>query len=160
MGKGGYRKYDMDFIFQTLKLLAFNDYNIIETSKTTGIYRNTIRRWREEYEDKYRDAIQESSTMIHAANVSPAMQEYREVVSTDIETVKELIMTQMVKVIPETRNLDQLSRAYKILYECINDIKQDNTKDKSYLQIITMQINAMNGKLEKSNDIDYEQTDD
>lgn len=150
----------MDFIFQTLKLLAFNDYNIIETSKTTGIYRNTIRRWREEYEDKYRDAIQESSTMIHAVNVSPAMQEYRGVVSTDIETVKELIMTQMVKVIPETRNLDQLSRAYKILYECINDIKQDNTKDKSYLQIITMQINAMNGKLEKSNDIDYEQTDD
>ena len=111
------------------------------------------------YWESNKALAQKSSIKTIAHKVSPAMEEYREFTTTEIESVKQLIINQMVKVIPHTRSLDQLSRAYKTLYDCVKDIKQDNTKDKSYLQIMTMQINAMNGNLDGPKDIDYEPTE-
>lgn len=157
----GFRKYDMEFILNTLKILTQNGYNFDETTVATGVHRDTINRWMKKYGEAYHSQIQEGKIFTAALDVSPQMKEYRRSVVTNIESVKDLIINRMAKVATRTKNLDQLSRAFKTLYECTIDIKEGNTdKEKNYLQVITMQINAMNGKLEQPNDIDYEPTDD
>jgi len=161
MAKGGFIKYDIEFIIQTLKCLAKNSYNLCKTGRETGVHADTIGRWREKYEDIYRDKILETKIVQIAKSVSPDIEEDRESVATDIQNVKDMIISRMAVLVPVATNLDQLSRAYKILYECVNDVKNGNARDeKSYLQIINMQINAMAGNLEETKDTDYEQADD
>jgi GTP1/Obg family GTP-binding protein len=97
-----------------------------------------------------------------AVDMSESMELYRQSATTEIEKVKEMIISQMKAVVPRTRSLSQLSQAYKTLHECINGIKDGSIpENKSFMAIFNMQINAMKGKMEdETKDIDYEPTDD
>ena len=157
----GFRKYDMPFILSVLDALYQNNDDVNKTSLQIGVHRETIMRWAEKHGNDYNAQRQLRAIDKAFVQASPSMDRLREDAVTDIETVKEMILKKMKEVIPHTKNLDQLSRAYKTLYECINGIKDgDLPEDKSFLQIINLQINGMKGKIEgETKDIEYEPTD-
>jgi len=158
---GGFKKYDLPFILKTLSILNMNDYDVQKTAIATGVFHNTIKRWASRYSTEYKQQIQELMTGKAAVDMSQSMQLYREEAKSEIDKVKDMIISKMKEIIPKTRSLDQLSRAYKIMHECTTGIDDGATQDKSYLQIINMQINAMQGKLEEqTKDTEYEPTDD
>ena len=159
---GGYKKYDLPFILKTLSLLNLNDHDVHKTAHDTGIYYQTITRWAQRYGVEYKAQIQTLMTAKAAVDVSETVEICRQSATSEIEIVKEMILTKMKEVIPQTRNLGQLSQAYKVLHDCINGIQDGSVpEDKSFLAIFNMQINAMKGNLdEPTKDIDYESTDD
>lgn len=158
----GFRKYDMPFIMSVLDALYQNSNDVNKTSLQMEVHRETIMRWSEKHGAAY-NAQRQLQTIDNAIiQTSPSMERLREDAATNLESVKEMILIRMKEIIPGTKNLDQLSRAYKTLYECINGIKDgDLPEDKSFLQIINLQINGMKGQIEgETKDIEYESTND
>ncbi len=159
---GGFRKYELPFILKTLSILNINNHDVHKTAYETGIDTKTINRWMKRYGVEYKERIQALMTARAAVDMSESMELYRQSATTEIEKVKEMIISQMKAVVPRTRSLSQLSQAYKTLHECINGIKDGSIpENKSFMAIFNMQINAMKGKMEdETKDIDYEPTDD
>lgn len=158
----GYKKYELSFILETLSVLILNNNDVRKTSIETNVHEDTIERWIKQYSIEYKEQIQALMTSRAAVDVSQSMQQYRESAVSEIEKVKDMIVMRMKDIVPKTRNLDQLSRSYKIIHDCINGVKDGGaTEDKSFLTIFNMQINGMQGRLEEpTKDIEYEPTDD
>jgi len=159
--KGGYRIYDLPFILQTLSALILNDNDMQKTAVEADVSVDSISRWVKKYSVEYKEQIHALSVGRSSVDVSDTMELYRESTTSEIEKVKDMIIMRMKDVVPKTKNLDQLSRAYKIIHDCINGIQDGSIpNDKSFMQIFNMQINGMQKEnIEETKDIDYEPTE-
>jgi hypothetical protein len=128
---------------EILKTYEGYNFNLLKTSRESGVSRATIRKWADSIghqvfsHNKIQDIV---------FKVDQSLAEKKAKFDKDVLTAKQQMLNKIIKRIPLTNDMDSLTRGLKILNELERDVKALDIKDGSdegtinYIQIITDQL--------------------
>ncbi len=111
--------YTPDEITEAMEVLRLNNYNVSQTSKTTGVSRVTLSKWRDEYHSNL--PLQERLKQ-KENDIADKGAKFREIglvregeLINKALRVEKLILDRIEELIPEEKNMDRLSNVSKTL---------------------------------------------
>lgn len=156
MEKRRSKSYTKDEKIAMLLQLRANNGKLSKTERETGVSRQTLMRWRDEYNKSADQLIAVGDNLeisLLAANLEERYKESKEHFMKATEVVKLLALQKIFDLLQGETNLKYVNDTLKILQEITMTNEISNKVDKStanYLELIQQQI------MRKTKEIEYE----
>jgi hypothetical protein len=137
-------KYTMEQMVVILKTYQANGNNLKKTADEVGISRTTLRKW---VESMGPQVFNHNAVQDIVFKVDEQITEKKKVFDNEVLDAKLSMLRRVVKQIPKTKDMDQLTRGLKVLNELDKDVRKlnipDDGDDVKTVNYITMVTNAI-----------------